>query len=131
MRKPIYYAIYVLHGSEENYSIIDKFAFALVISTRKLKAYFESHPIKVIIDQPLKRILTSPVLFGRMTTWAIELSEFEITYEPRTSIKAHALKDFVIECTTRKPPRVSGATELSEPAKNPEWVVYVDGERNS
>ncbi|GAA0142003.1 hypothetical protein LIER_35494 [Lithospermum erythrorhizon] len=75
MQNPIYYVSHVLHGSEGNYPIIDKFAFTLVISTRKLKSYFEAHPIKVITDQPLKRILTSRTLSGQMTTWTIELCE--------------------------------------------------------
>ncbi|GAA0170668.1 hypothetical protein LIER_24883 [Lithospermum erythrorhizon] len=79
-----------------------------LISARKLKPYFESHPITVITDQPLKQILTSPALSGRMTTWAVELSEFDITYAPETSIKAQMLADFVIECTTRLPLRIYG-----------------------
>ncbi|GAA0167609.1 hypothetical protein LIER_22498 [Lithospermum erythrorhizon] len=48
-----------------------------------------------------------------------------------TSIKAQALADFVIKCTTRHPQHVSGAKEPSEPVKSPEWVVYVDGTQNS
>ncbi|GAA0173014.1 hypothetical protein LIER_26719 [Lithospermum erythrorhizon] len=57
-------------------------------SACKLKPYFELHPTAVITDQPLKRILTSPTLSRRMTTWAVELSEFNINYVPRKSIKA-------------------------------------------
>ncbi|GAA0167396.1 hypothetical protein LIER_22341 [Lithospermum erythrorhizon] len=76
VQKPIYYVNHVLHGSEENYLIIDKFAFALVVSACRLKPYFESHPITVVTDQPLKRILTNPALSGRMTTWAVKLSDF-------------------------------------------------------
>ncbi|GAA0146457.1 hypothetical protein LIER_06405 [Lithospermum erythrorhizon] len=130
IQKLIYYVSHVLHGLEENYPIIDVFTFALVISASKLKPYFESYRIKVIIDQPLKRIPIRPALSGRITTWAIELSDFEITYEPRTSIKAHALGDFVTECTTRQPPHVSGATKPSKLAENPKWVVHVDRARN-
>ncbi|GAA0157621.1 hypothetical protein LIER_14850 [Lithospermum erythrorhizon] len=61
----------------------------------------------------------------------VELNEFDITYRPRTSVKALALSGFFIECTTRQPVQVSRATEPSKPAKLPEWVVYVDGARNS
>ncbi|GAA0146110.1 hypothetical protein LIER_06139 [Lithospermum erythrorhizon] len=102
-----------------------------MISARKLKAHFESHPIKVVTDQLLKRIFTILTLFGRMITWAIELSESDITYAPRTNVKAHALVDFFIECTTPQSLQVGRAIELPEPPKIPEWVVYVDGARNS
>ncbi|GAA0154370.1 hypothetical protein LIER_12368 [Lithospermum erythrorhizon] len=76
-QKPISYVSHVLHGAEESYPLIDKFVFAIVITAKKLKAYFESHHIKVLTDQPIKRITSNPSLTGRLTTWAIELSEFE------------------------------------------------------
>lgn len=31
--------------------------------------------------------------------WLVELSEFDISYQPRITIKAQALADFVVECT--------------------------------
>ncbi|GAA0186541.1 hypothetical protein LIER_33829 [Lithospermum erythrorhizon] len=48
-----------------------------------------------------------------------------------TNIKAQELANFVIEGATCQPPQVSGAIEPLEPPKNPEWVVYVNGARNS
>ncbi|GAA0142606.1 hypothetical protein LIER_03465 [Lithospermum erythrorhizon] len=127
---------------EKNLAIRDKIANLLKakairelqfpkISARKLKPYFELHRITVITEKPLKRILTSPALSGQMTTWAVELSEFDITYTHRTSIKAHVLADFVIECTSHPPLRIDGPKEPQESAQIPEWVVYVDGARNS
>ncbi|GAA0138842.1 hypothetical protein LIER_00508 [Lithospermum erythrorhizon] len=59
IQKPIYYISHVLHGPEENYPLIEKFVLALITSARKLKAYFESHPIAVVTKQPLKRILSN------------------------------------------------------------------------
>ena len=35
-----------------------------------------------------------------MVQWAIELSQFDIKYRPRTAIKAQALADFIAEFTT-------------------------------
>ncbi|GAA0169531.1 hypothetical protein LIER_40779 [Lithospermum erythrorhizon] len=66
-----------------------------------------------------------------MTAWAMELSEFDITYAPRTNIKAQVLADFIIECTARQPLKIDGPREPQKSAHIPEWVVYVDGERNS
>ncbi|GAA0171925.1 hypothetical protein LIER_41248 [Lithospermum erythrorhizon] len=56
VHNPIYYVSHVLHGPEENYPQTDKFIMALVISARKLKAYFEAHPIVVVTEQPGKVI---------------------------------------------------------------------------
>ena len=38
----------------------------------------------------------------RIVLWAIELSEFDIQYFPRTAIKAQALADFILEFTAKE-----------------------------
>ncbi|GAA0174904.1 hypothetical protein LIER_28192 [Lithospermum erythrorhizon] len=130
-QRPIYYVSHVLRGAEERYNVIDKASFSLVISVRKLKAYFESHLIQVVTDQPLKRVLTIPALSGRLTTWAVELSEFELSYIPRINVKAQALVDFVIESTTRASPQalMRQIEEVADP-KEFEWSLHVYGARN-
>ena len=55
-----------------------KLAFALITAARKLKPYFQAHTIIVLIDQPLKRAISSLEAIGRMALWAIKLSEFDI-----------------------------------------------------
>ncbi|GAA0171153.1 hypothetical protein LIER_41091 [Lithospermum erythrorhizon] len=45
-QRPIYYVSDVLYGAEESYPLIEKYVFAVVTDARKLKAYFEAHPIK-------------------------------------------------------------------------------------
>ncbi|GAA0170450.1 hypothetical protein LIER_24701 [Lithospermum erythrorhizon] len=85
---------------------------SLVTSARKLKAYFQAHPILVVTGQSLKKLISNPAQSRRLTTWAIELSEFEINFSPRTGVKAQALADFVIECTARPTPKIT-STKLS------------------
>ncbi|GKV47372.1 hypothetical protein SLEP1_g54277 [Rubroshorea leprosula] len=62
-------------------------AFELVCIARKLMAYFQSHEIIVYTDLPLKKILQKPELSGRLIRWAIELSEYDLKFQPRTAIK--------------------------------------------
>ncbi|GAA0157910.1 hypothetical protein LIER_15067 [Lithospermum erythrorhizon] len=38
-------------------------------------------------DQPIKRVMSNPTQSGRLTTWAIELSEFEINYAPTQRLR--------------------------------------------
>ncbi|GAA0149200.1 hypothetical protein LIER_08438 [Lithospermum erythrorhizon] len=130
IQKPIYYVSHVLRGVEERYPIIDKAAFALVISTRKLKAYFELHQIQVVTNQSLKRVLSNPSLSGRLTTWAIELSEFEVSYLPRTSVRAQALANFITECTTRVLPVIQGPEADESELTQSDWILCVDRARN-
>ena len=51
-----------------------KIAYAVLISSRKLKHYFQAHEITVPSSQPLGDILCNKEAFGRIGKWAIELS---------------------------------------------------------
>ena len=48
-----------------------------------------------MMDQPIKKSMNKLEAVGRMVQWAIELSQFDINYHPRTAIKAQALVDFI------------------------------------
>ena len=76
---------------------MEKLAFALIPAARKLKPYFQAHTIVVLTDQPLKRAMSSPEAAGRMALWAIELSEFNVQYHPRTAVKGKIVADFIAE----------------------------------
>ena len=60
----------------------------MVHTARKVRHYFQAHSIVVLTDQPLRQILTKPEVSGRMTKWAVELAEHDLSYQPRTAIKA-------------------------------------------
>ncbi|XP_073298507.1 uncharacterized protein [Primulina huaijiensis] len=114
-QKPVYYVSHALRGAELNYSETEKIALALVMTARKLRPYFLSHPIVVLTNSPLERIMTHAEISGRMVEWTIELGEYDIEYKPRIAIKAQALTDFLIEMT--------------QPGEEEVWRVFVDGEK--
>ena len=78
---------------------MEKRAFALVTAARKLKPYFQAHTVNVLTDKPLRRAMNNPETAGRLALWAIELSEFDIRYHPRTAIKGQIVADFIAEFT--------------------------------
>ncbi|GAA0161070.1 hypothetical protein LIER_17474 [Lithospermum erythrorhizon] len=59
----------------------------------------QTNSVEVITDQPLQQILENPSRSGWILKWAIELNEFDLRYRLRTSIKAQAIADFMVECT--------------------------------
>ncbi|KAK0575418.1 hypothetical protein LWI29_000197 [Acer saccharum] len=78
---------------------------------------------------PLKLILQKPEVSGRLTKWAIELSEFDVEYLPRTAIKAQAVADFVAEFTE---PSIEVARMMVEQNKKIfKWQLRVDGSSNT
>ena len=66
---------------------MEKLAFTLVTVVRKLKPYFQAHIVIVLIDKPLWWAMSNPEVAGWLALWAIELSEFDIQYPRRTTIK--------------------------------------------
>ena len=88
VQKPMYYTSKALRGVEGRYLLIEKLAFALITASRKLRHYFQAHVINVMTDHPLKKTMNKLEATGQLIQWAVELSEFDIRYQPRHAIKA-------------------------------------------
>ena len=71
-------------------------------------------------DHPLKKSMNKLEAAGRLIQWAIELSEFDVKYQPRNAIKAQALVDFTAKFTP-------GRGDLYKREDDKTWVVHVDG----
>ncbi|XP_057803371.1 uncharacterized protein LOC131018675 [Salvia miltiorrhiza] len=131
-QSPIYYVSKSLLDAETRYSQLEKLALALVHTARKLRPYFQCHPIVVATTYPLKAILHKPELSNRMRKWVVELSEYDITFKPRTALKSQVLADFVVDfapnLTIQADKELCCLTE--EPDQTGIWKLYVDGSSN-
>ena len=116
---PVYYVSQAFQGAESKYPRIEKITFTLIIASRKLRQYFQANPILVMTDQPIKKSINKPEAAGRMVQWAIELSQFDIEYHPRTAIKAQVLVDFIAEFTFSEEDNLTNETE--------QWTIHTDG----
>ena len=85
---PVYYVSQAFQGAESNYPRIEKISFALIVASCKLRQYFQANPILVMTDKLIKKSMNKPEATRRMIQWAIELSQFDIEYHPKTTIKA-------------------------------------------
>ena len=120
-QKPVYFTSRAFQGTEERYPQMEKLAFALVTTTRKLKSYFQAHTNDILMDRPLRRAISSVEAARRMALWAIELSKFNIQYRPRTAIKGKVVVDFIAEFTLK---------EGQGAKKTPQWNIYTDRSSN-
>ena len=126
VQHPVYYCSRALRGVEERYPRMEKLILALVTAARKLRPYFQAHTIEVPIEYPMKQVLHKPEVSGRLMKWAIELSEFDIRYKPKTAIKGQVLADFVMEFTP-----IKLAQTTHERDDLPIWKLSVDGASNA
>ena len=126
VQHPVYYCSRALRRAEERYPRMEKLILALVTAARKLRPYFQAHAIEVPTEYPMKQVLHKPETSGRLMKWAIELSEFDIRYKPKTAIKGQVLADFVMEFTSTEP------AEKAQTSTNlPLWKLFVDGAINA
>ena len=99
IQRPVYYVSKSLHETEVRYLPLEKAILAVVLGTRKLTHYFQTHRVVVLTQLPLKTILRSVDYTGRIAKWDTILGAFDIKYMPRTSIKGQVLADLMTEFT--------------------------------
>ena len=122
VQKPIYFMSKALRGPKLRYQSLEKAALAVVFSARRLCHYFHSFTVVVMTNLPIQKVLQKSNVAGRMVRWAVELSEFDIRYEPRGSIKGQVYADFVTE--------LSPGGDLQEGEIGSQWMLSMDGSSN-
>jgi hypothetical protein len=122
VQRPVYFVSEVLSESKAHYQPVQKLLCAVLITSRKLRHYFQEYSISLVTDYPLGDILRNQDATGRISKWAIELSALNIDFKPRTTIKSQALVDFMAEWRENQLPT---PTECQE-----HWVMYFDGSLN-
>ena len=113
---PIYFVSEALSGSKLLYSEMEKMAYAVVMASRKLRYYFQSHKIKVPTSFPLQDIFENKEASGRIVKWATKLAEHTIDFVPRTVIKSQVLAEFIADWTpampSQEPPKLESIWHL-------------------
>jgi hypothetical protein len=98
---------------------MQKLVYAILMTKRKLRHYFDAHPITVVSKYPLGEVIQNPDIEGRIAKWVLELMGRNITYAPRSAIKSQVLAGFVAEWMEIQTPSVS--------IKHETWIMYFDG----
>jgi ribonuclease HI len=109
----------VLSETKIRYPQIQKLLYAVILTRRKLRHYFESHPVTVVSSFLLGEIIQCREASGRIAKWAVELMGEMISFAPRKAIKSQVLPDFLAEWVD---------TQLSTaPIQAELWTMYFDG----
>jgi hypothetical protein len=119
VQRPVYYISEVLSETKARYPQIQKLLYEVVLTRRKLRHYFEAHPVMVVSSFPLGEIICNPDAAGRIAKWSVELMGETHSYAPRKAIKSQILADFIAKwIDTQLPPLLIHAEC---------WTLYFDG----
>ncbi|BFG30469.1 hypothetical protein CerSpe_167430 [Prunus speciosa] len=135
---PIYYVSRQLRGAEKRYPKTELLCLALVYAAQRLRHYFLAHKLQLMVkSDPIRYLLTRPVLSGHLARWLLQLSEFDITCTTPKAIKGQAVIDMLAlfpeeeESTLSEEvlgelPEVVAVVTEEEP-----WTIYFDGSSTS
>nr|ABA95990.1 retrotransposon protein, putative, unclassified [Oryza sativa Japonica Group] len=103
---------------------IQKLLYAVIMTSRKLRHYFQAHRVIVVSAFPLGEVVRNKDVVGRIAKWVVELSQFDVHFVPRTAIKSQVLADFVADWTMPE-------NRLDSQTDNETWTMAFDGALNS
>jgi hypothetical protein len=111
VQRLVYFVSKVLSESKAHYQPVQKLLYAVLITSQKLRHFFQEYSISVVTDYPLGDILRNQDATRKISKWVVELGALNIDFKPRTTIKSQALVDFMAEWR---------ANQLPTPTKGPE-----------
>jgi hypothetical protein len=119
VQRPVYFISEVLSETKIRHPQIQKLLYTVILMRRKLRHYFESHPVTVVSSFTLGEIIQCREASGRIAKWAVEIMGETISFAPRKAIKSQVLVDFMAEWVDTQLPAAPIQPEL--------WTMFFDG----
>jgi hypothetical protein len=85
---PVYFVSEVLNESKSWYPQIQNLIYAILITSRKLKHYFNEYRVVVKANFPLGDIIRNKDANRRIVKWAMELCPYSLEFQSRMTIKS-------------------------------------------
>jgi len=98
VKRVIYYRSRVLNFAETRYHPSEKLCLCLYFSFIKLKQYIKPNDVYVYSHfDIIKHMLSKPILHSRVGKWALELTEYSLTYQSLNYVKSQIIADLILD----------------------------------
>jgi hypothetical protein len=89
VQHPVYFISEVLGPSKKKYPQVQKLLYAVLLTARKLRHYFDDHKVIVVTEFSIGDILHNKEAIGRIAKWAYELGSHDIEFDlaPQSRLK--------------------------------------------
>jgi hypothetical protein len=88
IQRSVYFISKVLSETKVRYPQIQKLLYAVILTRRKLRHYFEGHPVTMVSSFPLGEIAQNREASGRIAKWTVELMSETLFYASCKAIKS-------------------------------------------
>ena len=109
----------MLSESKAKYLHVQKLLYVFLITSRKLRHYFDEHKVTVVFDFPLGDVLRNQDAIGCISKWSVKLEAQIIEFVSRKAIKSQVLANIIAKWTKAQQP--SPTVTLDH------WKMYFDG----
>jgi hypothetical protein len=116
---PVHFISEVLTSSKCNMTELEKITYKVIMASHELRHYFEAHKIRITTDRGLGDLFRNPEASARIAKWVAELSGYNVTFEPRTTIKSQVFADFILEWI--------GPSDPHQQSTEKTWTIYNNG----
>jgi hypothetical protein len=89
VQRLVYFVSEVLSKSKAHYQPVQKLLYAVLITSRKLRHYFQEYSIFVVTDYPLGDILRNQDATGRISKWAVSAPSPSTSSHTQPSSRKH------------------------------------------
>ena len=94
--QPIYYVNRTLKDMDTRYPRIERACLVVIYASQRLKWYFSAHQILLVTkSHPIKVLLHQPLLMGRIAQWLVLLFQYDIGLKIPKAVKSQVIADLL------------------------------------
>ena len=126
----MYYINRFLKDAETRYPRTERACLAIVYASQRLRYYFMAYKVWLMTkSHAIKALLQQPVLFGRISQWLLQLSQYDLRTGTPRAIKSQAIADLLAPFPGEEEfsldDEVSGEVAMAKEVRE-QWVMKFD-----